>query len=33
MHPVKLSPWQKIERVTFLICLIVVACDLLWWNP
>ena len=27
------TPWEKFERVTFLICLIVVACDVLWWRP
>lgn len=24
---------DKIERVVFLLCLIVVACDVLWWRP
>jgi hypothetical protein len=29
----KATPWEKIERVIFLVCLIVVACDVLWWRP
>jgi hypothetical protein len=28
-----LTPWQKLERLIFLICLIVVALDLLVWRP
>jgi hypothetical protein len=28
-----ITPWQRIERAVFLICLIVVACDILWWRP
>lgn len=27
------TAWQRIERVVFLLCLIVVACDILWWRP
>ena len=29
----KLTPWQRIERVVFLLCLIVVALDLYYWRP
>ena len=29
----KLTPWQRIERVVFLLCLIVVALDLFYWRP
>ena len=29
----KQTPWQRIERVVFLLCLIVAACDLYWWTP
>jgi len=28
-----MTAWQKLERVIFLICLIVVALDLLYWRP
>lgn len=28
----KLTPWEKIERAVFLLCLIVAACDVLWWK-
>ena len=28
-----LTAWELIERVTFLLCLIVAACDVLWWRP
>lgn len=28
-----LTPWQRFERVVFLLCLIALACDLLWWRP
>lgn len=24
---------EKFERTVFLLCLVVVACDLLWWRP
>jgi len=27
------TPWEKFERAVFLLCLIVVACDVLWWRP
>lgn len=27
------TPWQRIERAVFLLCLIVVALDLLYWRP
>ena len=33
MNPFKLTPWQRIERVIILLCLIVAACDLYWWRP
>lgn len=29
----KASPWEKFERVVFLLCLIVVALDLYYWRP
>lgn len=29
----KLTPWQRIERVVFLVSLIVVMLDLLYWRP
>jgi hypothetical protein len=29
----KLTPFQRIERVVFLLCLIVVALDLFYWRP
>lgn len=28
-----LTPYERFERVVFLVCLIVLACDLLWWRP
>ena len=27
------TPWERIERVVFLICLIVAALDLYYWRP
>lgn len=27
------SPWERIERLVFLICLIVIACDLIFTHP
>lgn len=32
VDPMRHSPWQRIERVVFLLALIVVACDVLWWR-
>ena len=29
----KLTPFQRIERVVFLLCLIIVALDLFYWRP
>jgi hypothetical protein len=29
----RLTPWQRIERVVFLLCVIVVMLDLLYWRP
>ena len=29
----KLTPWEKFERVVFLICAIGVALDLYYWRP
>lgn len=29
----KLTPWQRFERIVFLLCLIVVALDLFYWRP
>jgi len=29
----KPTPFERIERVVFLLALIVVACDLLYWRP
>jgi hypothetical protein len=29
----KATPWEKFERVVFLLCLIVVALDLYYWRP
>jgi hypothetical protein len=29
----KLTPFQRIERVVFLLALIVVALDILYWRP
>jgi hypothetical protein len=29
----KLTVWQRIERIVFLLALIVVACDLFYWRP
>jgi hypothetical protein len=28
-----LTPWQKLERIVFLLAIIVVALDLLVWRP
>jgi hypothetical protein len=28
-----MTAWEKIERAVFLLCLVVVACDILWWRP
>jgi hypothetical protein len=28
-----MTAWEKFERAIFLLCLVVVACDLLWWRP
>ena len=33
LDPMQHSRWQRAERVIFLLCLIVVACDVLWWRP
>jgi hypothetical protein len=33
MNPIKLTPWQKFERVVFLVCVIVVMLDILYWRP
>jgi hypothetical protein len=27
------TAWERIERIVFLLCLIVAACDVLWWRP
>jgi hypothetical protein len=29
----KLTPFQRIERVVFLLCIIVAALDVLYWRP
>lgn len=29
----KLTPFQRLERVVFLLCLIVAALDILYWRP
>ena len=29
----KLTPWQRIERIVFLLSLIVAALDILYWRP
>lgn len=29
----KLTPFQRIERVVFLLCIIVAALDILYWRP
>ena len=29
----KLTPFQRIERVVFLLCFIVAALDILYWRP
>ena len=29
----KLTPFQRVERIVFLLCLIVVALDLFYWRP
>ena len=28
-----MTTWEKFERAVFLLCLIVAACDVLWWRP
>ena len=33
LDPMQHSPWNKAERVVFLLSLIIVACDVLWWHP
>ena len=33
MKPPNLTPIQKAERIVFLLCLIVLALDLLIWRP
>ena len=33
LDPMRHSPWERIERVVFLLCLIVVALDVLYWRP
>jgi len=33
MNPTKLTPWEKFERVVFLLCLIGAALDLFYWRP
>ena len=27
------TPWEKLERIIFLLCLMAAACDVLWWRP
>lgn len=27
------SPWERFERIVFLLAIIILACDLLWWRP
>lgn len=29
----KLTPWQRVERVVFLLALIGAALDILYWRP
>ena len=29
----KSTPWERFERIVFLLCLIVVALDILYWRP
>ena len=29
----KTTPWERIERIVFLLALIVVALDLIYWRP
>jgi hypothetical protein len=29
----KLTPFQRFERVVFLLCIIVAALDILYWRP
>jgi hypothetical protein len=29
----KLTPWERVERVIFLLCAIVAALDLYYWRP
>jgi hypothetical protein len=33
LDPMRHSPWQRAERVVFLLGLIVVALDVLVWRP
>jgi hypothetical protein len=33
MKPPNLTPIQKAERIAFLLCLIVLALDLIFWRP
>ena len=33
LDPMRHSPWERIERVVFLLCLAVIACDVLSWRP
>lgn len=33
VDPAQWSPWDKAERVVFLLGLIVVLCDVLVWRP
>jgi hypothetical protein len=29
----RLTPWERIERCVFLLCIVVVALDLYYWRP
>ena len=29
----KLTPWERFERVVFLLCIIVAMLDLFYWRP
>jgi hypothetical protein len=29
----KLTPFERIERIVFLLCIIVAALDILYWRP
>jgi hypothetical protein len=29
----KLTPWERFERCIFLLCIVVVALDILYWRP